>query len=235
MNKAAIARTLGLNWQTVRKYLTHTTPPQRSYTVRHTSVLMPYQGYILGRWASGCHNARQLWRESTAHGYPGGYRTVARLTGYLRRQERRGAALPPAPVGMTLGQAAALAVARPENRSPREEEALAQLGSLHPQLHRTLALFSSFAALLRSPPGVLEAAERLRDWIDQARASAIPELKGFATKLQQDQDAVIAALTLPYSQGQAEGFITKLKLLKRSMYGRAKLDLLRARILYSGC
>ena len=61
----------------------------------------------------------------------------------------------------------------------------------------------------------------------QARASDIPELKGFATKLRQDQDAVVAALTLPYSQGQTEGFITKLKLLKRSMYGRAKLDLLR--------
>ena len=55
-----------------------------------------------------------------------------------------------------------------------------------------------------------------------------------AAKLRQDQDAVVGALALPYSQGQTEGFITKLKLLKRSMYGRAKLDLLRARVLYAG-
>jgi len=125
-------------------------------------------------------------------------------------------------------------VARPENRGPRGEEALAQLGSLHPQLHGALALVSSCAALLRSPPGTLAAAEHLREWITYARTSGIPELHGFAAKLSHDQDAVVAALTLPYSQGQIEGFITKLKLLKRSMYGRAKLDLLRARALYAG-
>ena len=44
---------------------------------------------------------------------------------------------------------------------------------------------------------------------------------------------MVAALTLPYSQRKAEGFITKLKLLKRSTCGRAKLDLLRGRILYA--
>jgi transposase len=43
-----------------------------------------------------------------------------------------------------------------------------------------------------------------------ARASDIPELKGFATKLRQDQDAVVAALALPYNQGQTDGFITTL-------------------------
>jgi transposase len=234
MSKTAIARALGLNWQTVRKYLTYTTPPQRSYTVRQSSVLMAYQAYILGRWASGCHNTRQLWREIAAQGYSGGYRTLARLTGYLRQQERLGAALPAASVGMTPGQAAGLAVARPEKRSPREAEALAQLGSLHPQLRGALAHFSSFAALLRSPPDTLEAAEHLlREWATHARTSGIPEVRGFAAKLSHDQDAVVAALILPYSQGQTEGFITKLKLLKRSMYGRAKLDLLRARLLYA--
>lgn len=233
MSKAAIARTLGLNWQTVRQYLTYTTPPQRSSTVRHASVLMPYQPYVLGRRASGCNNARQLWREIAAQGFSGGYRTVARLTGSLRRQERLGAALPTAPVGMTPGQAAGLALVRPEHRGPREEEALAQLGRLHPQLHGTQALVSSFAARVRSPPGTLDAAGQLREWITQAQMSGIPELHGFAAKLRHDLDAVVSALALPYSQGQTEGFITKLKLLKRGMYGRAKLDLLRARVLYA--
>ena len=106
-----------------------------------------------------------------------------------------------------------------------------QLATLHPQVHCALMLFASFATLLRSPPA--DAAQQLHEWIDEAQASTIPELKGFATKLRQDQDAVVAALALPYSQGQTEGFITKLKLLKRSMYGRAKLDLLRGRILYA--
>ena len=232
-NQTAIARTLGLNWQTVHKYLTYTTPPQRSYTIRQSSALTPYQGYMLGRWASGCHNARQVWREIVAQGYPGAYRTVARLTGYLRRQEQVGVAAPVAPVGMTAGQAAGLVLVRPEQRTSSEAVALQQLGSLHPQLHSVLTHFAAFAALLRNPPGDPDASQHLAEWLQQARSSGVPELKAFAAKLGQDRDAVLAALTLPYSQGQTEGFITKLKLLKRSMYGRAQFAVLRERVLYT--
>jgi transposase len=57
-------------------------------------------------------------------------------------------------------------------------------------------------------------------------------LKAFAVKLLQDTEAVVAAMILPYSQGQAEGRINKLKLVKRSMYGRGKFELLRQRVLY---
>ena len=61
----------------------------------------------------------------------------------------------------------------------------------------------------------------------------LAELGTFAVKLPQDKDAVVAAITLPYSQGQTEGRINKLKLVKRSMYGRGKFDLLRQRVLYA--
>ena len=54
-----------------------------------------------------------------------------------------------------------------------------------------------------------------------------------AVKLLQDTEAVVAAMTLPYSQGQTEGRINKLKLVKRSMYGRGNFDLLRQRVLYA--
>jgi Transposase len=225
LNQTAIARTLRLNWQTVHKYLTYTPPPQRSYTIRQSHALTPDHGYILGRWASGCHNARQVWREIVAQGYPGSSRTVARLTGYLRRQEHLGVAAPVAPVGMTAGQVAGLVLVRPEQRTPREAVALPQLGSLYPQRHSVLTHFAAFAALLRNPPGDRDASQHLAEWMQQARASGVPELKAFAAKLGQDRDAVLAALaalTLPYSHGQTVGVITKLKLLKRSMYGRAQ-------------
>jgi transposase len=233
MDQTAIARTRGVTWQTVHHYLTSTTPPQRRHTVRCISALIPSQRSLLGRWASGCHNARQWWREIVAQGYSGSSFVVARLTGYLKHQERRGAALPAAPLGMTARQAAGLVVTRPETRTVREEATVRQLAALHPHVHSAVTLFASFAALLRSPPESANAAQQLQGWIDEARASAVAELKGFATTLRQDQDAVVAALTLPYSQGQTEGFITQLKLVKRSMYGRAKLDLLRGRILYA--
>ena len=233
MSTMAIARMLGLNRQTVAKYRLCTSPPQRRFTRRQRSTFLPYQDYVLQRWATGCHNARTLWREIVAQGFPGSYRTVARLTGYLKHQERQGVALPLASLGMTPRQAAGLVAARPEKRTPSEGEALRHIGSLHPHLHTALELFASFAALLRRPPDPARAAQQLTDWMGHARDSGIPELRAFAAKLGQDQEAVVAALALPHSQGQTEGFITKLKLLKRSMYGRANFDLLRARVLYA--
>jgi transposase len=69
--------------------------------------------------------------------------------------------------------------------------------------------------------------EDLQPWIDEARDSL---MASFAVGLAADHQAVAAALVEPWSNGQTEGQITKLKLVKRQMYGRAKLDLLRARL-----
>ena len=71
----------------------------------------------------------------------------------------------------------------------------------------------------------------LKTWMQEVKQSSILELKRFVNGLEQDKAAVEAALSLPWSQGQTEGQITKLKLLKRQMYGRAKFDLLRCRVL----
>ena len=57
-------------------------------------------------------------------------------------------------------------------------------------------------------------------------------MESFAKGIQQDKEAVLAGLTLPWSQGPLEGHVNRLKLIKRSMYGRAKLPLLRARVLH---
>lgn len=69
--------------------------------------------------------------------------------------------------------------------------------------------------------------------MSEAEEAGIPELKAFAVKLRQDIEAVAAAMVMPYSQGQTEGRVNKLKLIKRSMYGRGKFDLLRQRVLYA--
>ena len=72
----------------------------------------------------------------------------------------------------------------------------------------------------------------LQTWIETVLTSGLPDLKRFATGLQQDA-AVRAAFELPYSNGQTEGQVTRLKLLKRQLYGRAKPDLLRQRVLHA--
>jgi transposase len=70
-------------------------------------------------------------------------------------------------------------------------------------------------------------------WFDAVQASQIPALHRFARSLLRDKDAVVAGLTLPYSNGPVEAQVHKLKLVKRSMYGRAKLPLLRQRLLHA--
>ena len=67
----------------------------------------------------------------------------------------------------------------------------------------------------------------LDPWIDRARASIVAS---FANGVVKDKAAVSAAITSPWSNGQTEGQITKLKLVKRQMYGRGKIDLLEARV-----
>ena len=68
-------------------------------------------------------------------------------------------------------------------------------------------------------------------WRETALSSALPELQRFITGLDRDEAAVMAALTLPWSNGPVEGQVTRLKVIKRQMYGRANFDLLRARVL----
>ena len=76
-------------------------------------------------------------------------------------------------------------------------------------------------------------ATALDSWLVNCLASGMPELVYFASGLQREQSTVQAALDLPSTIGQVEGQITNLKLLKRQSYGRAKLDLLRQRMLYA--
>ena len=89
-------------------------------------------------------------------------------------------------------------------------------------------LAQDFMQMLRHREG-----QRLDVWLDQVRASHIPELQRFVRSLQRDKDAVLAGLTLQESNGVVEGKINKLKLFKRMMYGRAEFPLLRQRVLHA--
>ena len=99
---------------------------------------------------------------------------------------------------------------------------VAAVESALPSLAEARGLIERFQAMIRSRDG-----EDLAAWIDDAMASP---LASFAAGIRADRDAVAAAMVEPWSNGQTEGQVTKLKLVKRQMFGRAKLDLLRARL-----
>jgi transposase len=74
--------------------------------------------------------------------------------------------------------------------------------------------------------------EQLDAWLEKVEASHLPAFQTFVTGVQKDKDAVLAGLTLPWSNGPLEGHVKRLKLIKRSMYGRADIDLLKLRVLH---
>ena len=125
-------------------------------------------------------------------------------------------------------QAMWLLIHRPERLTPEQEVYRAQLCAICPDAAVIYPLVQRLGTLLRE-----RNVADLQAWLQAAEESSIPEFVRFARSLRRDDAAVRQALTSRWSQGQTEGFITKLKLLKRSMYGRAKIDLLRLRLVIS--
>ena len=227
---AGAARARGLNWKTVHKYRMVTGAPERRYTGRIRRALSPHASYLEERWRRGERNALGLWRELRHRGYAGAYQNVARYVAALNRIGRTGQAEAAPRPGVTVRHAVALALRRPEEPTAHEQGTLAQVKRLHSEVAQVLTLVEAFAAPLRQRP-VPDAAARLDAWEAAAQAIGAPEVTAFITKLEHDRTAVEAALALPYSQGQTEGQITRLKALKRAMFGRANFDLLRKRLL----
>ena len=226
---SSTARALHVNWKTVHKYWSTTEAAERRYTARPSSSLAPYEGYLQERWRQGARKALPLWRELVQRGYPGKYQNVARYMAALKRLARGDQPQPVPSAGLSVRHAVAIALRRPERRTPAEQRTLTSVEALHPELQQVLSALGGFAALLRARP--VQPAAELNAWEAQALAVGVPEVTAFITKLEQDRDAVVTGLSLPYSQGQTEGQITRLKALKRAMFGRANFDLLRKRFL----
>jgi transposase len=116
-------------------------------------------------------------------------------------------------------------IRQPDQLSELEADQLTQLRQLAP-IEVAYGLGQRFMIMVRE-----RGHDRLDDWLAEATSGQVKEVRTFAGGLRKDYAAVKAALQTEWSNGQTEGQVNQLKLLKRSMYGRAKLDLLRARLL----
>ncbi len=114
-----------------------------------------------------------------------------------------------------------------EDLKPEEQENLRQLRQASLDLEVTYQLVEEFLHMVRERTG-----ERLDEWLKKVDASHLQAFQTFVTGVQKDKEAALAGLTLPWSNGPLEGNINRLKLIKRSMYGRAEFDLLKLRVLY---
>ena len=127
---------------------------------------------------------------------------------------------------LTPRNAAWLVLRHSENLTAADADQLNRLRTQHVALTEAITLAEEFVTLIRAGEP-----ERLDPWLTQARDSVLPAFRNFARKLDSDYDAVRAAVTSPWSTGQVEGRINRLKMIKRQMFGRANFDLLNRRFI----
>jgi transposase len=212
----AIVRRTGCSRKTVRQVLRG----EQSDIFRcRTSSLEPWLDQLDREGTTGCRNGAELWRRLRARGFRGSLRAVGE--GATRRRRSEGASAGGLERTPSARRLARLMLAGRTQLARAEALLVAAVESALPSLAKARELVERFQAMIRGGKG-----EALQTWIDAAMASP---LASFAAGIRADRNAVAAAIVHPWSNGQTEGQITKLKLVKRQMYGRAKLDLLRAR------
>jgi transposase len=230
LSAEAIAPALGMSGTAARRWLKAGGPPAHSKPVQ-PRPLDPYISLLNRRWREGCRNASRLWREAREQGFAGSRQPVARWVARRRREDpppeagevQRTAAWP-APSSRRCARLLATAA---DKLGAAESVFLAQLAEIAPDLAHAGELAACFAALVRNAPDK-SSGPALDVWVASARGTV---LDAFARGIERDRDAVAAALTEPWSTGPVEGQINRLKMLKRTMYGRANYSLLRARVL----
>lgn len=216
-----IVRRTGHSRGVVRKVLRG----QRSdvFRVRETSLEL-YLPWLDAQWTAGERNATALWRRLKNQGFRGCLRVVTEWATRRRHSDQvNGDALRRAPSARTIARL--MTIGR-DSLSKSETVTVAAIEGGVPLLVEAREIVAGFQAMIRK-----KTLPDLEPWLERARSSLVAS---FANGVLKDRSAVSAAITSPWSNGQTEGQITKLKLVKRQMYGRGKLDLLQARVIGVG-
>jgi len=242
LGQRAIARTLGVGRHTIRTFLRTEAVPERRARTTGSTILTPFDPYLRERWDAGCQHVPTLWAEVRARGFTGSARTVRGHVARWRVEPARRGPQPkrllqkrtptpalPAVRTFSVRQATWLMLREPTDLDVEEQAYLDELLRVCPPAATACRLARAFFALVRD-----REAAALDGWLSEAARSDLPEMSGFALGIRRDRAAVDAGLTLEWSNGQTEGFVNKLKTLKRQMFGRAGLALLRERMLDGG-
>ncbi|MFF0488529.1 ISL3 family transposase [Nocardia sp. NPDC004068] len=214
------SRRLGLSLNTVKRYARVREPERLRRPPQYRACLVdPYRDHLRARRAAEPGvPVLQLFDEITALGYAGGLNLLYK---YVNQGRLHGDRIMPSPRRVTRWL-----LTRPVTLSDDRRAYLDELVAACPEMTALAQAVREFAQLMSERRGA-----ELDCWIKQVREAGLIELEPFLTGLEQDHDAAVAGLTMPYSAGPTEGVNTKTKLIKRQMYGRAGFPLLRHRIL----
>ena len=190
------------------------------FRIRESSLEV-HLPWLDAQWAIGRRNGAELWRQLKQQSFRGSLRVVAEWATRRRRADKADIdAISRTPSARTIARL--MTVGR-DGLSKSETVVVAAIERGAPSLVQAREVIAAFQAMVRRRLLV-----DLDPWLQRALTSLVAP---FANGIIKDKAAVSAAISSTWSNGQTEGQITKLKLVKRQMYGRAKLDLLQARLI----
>jgi transposase len=222
-----IARRVGLGRRTIQRWVKEETYVETNYHHHHRSRFDAYASYVTQRWDGGCHNIQQIWRELQAMGYPHSDRALRAHLEPLRGKVKGDFLAASSLDRFSAKEATWLFIRHFADLKEKEREELAAIRQESETAETIYQLVQAFLQMVRQLGG-----EHLESWLRSVRACNIPELHRFANGLERDKAAVLVGLTLFHNNGQTEGQVTRIKLIKRMMYGRAGFALLRQRVLH---
>jgi transposase len=219
-----ISRELELERNTVRRFLRAKGLNELlAKTTSRLSVLDGFEPYLHRRWNEGCTDAARLFAEIREAGYRGSVLTVRR---YLQPFRATLTAPERPPTQLKVRDVVGWIMRDPEKLNPDERCRLQVLLDRCPELNALAGHVRAFAEMIRELRG-----DGLDEWMNKVEADDLPALHSLVVGLRRDHNAVVAGFTLRWSSGPVEGHVNRLKMLKRQMFGRANLDLLRRRVL----
>ncbi len=233
-NITQLARELGCHPATIRKYYYATTYPERKPHRTGHSMIDPFLPYLQRRVQEGCENAQQLWREILQQGYPGTNRQVLKWLQLQRTQisphtpfaKRTEPLIPRKKSDLPSSKQLAWLLVRDSVSLSQAEQVLLEHLQQSDQLNTVYAHVQRFIYMVKN-----QVSENFDSWLTDSANLAVYPIQTFALGLRQDYAAIRAGLEMHWSNGQTEGQVNRLKFIKRQMYGRAKFDLLRLRVL----
>ncbi|MFI2303144.1 ISL3 family transposase [Actinacidiphila glaucinigra] len=216
------ARRLQLALNTIERYARADRPERMLRVPKYRASLVdPYRDHLRKRRAEDpAVPVKRLFEEIKTLGYTGCLNLLHKYINQGRADADRSHISP--------RRLARMLLTRPDNLKSDHRDLLGQLTAACPEMTQLAAHIADFAQFLKPREGN---ASGLARWIVRVRTTDLPHLHSFARGLDRDRDAVIAALTLPFSNGPTEGVNTKTKRIARQMHGRAGFRLLRHRIL----
>jgi len=233
-NNQQIMRATGVGRRRVETWTRLGYLPERRRMEPKPGMPAAFREYLARRWNQGCRKVRDLMKEIQEQGYVGCFSALAELLSPWRAVP---AAAPSTPATVTPPVtrnfrrlapqvAAALLAKHPGEFTEQQAQTVATLKENSPQIGALRRFLLRFRGLLRG-----SSKAKLQQWMKDVENSGFTRLKRFVQVLRRDERAVENAVTMPWSNGQVEGQVNKLKALKRQMYGRGSTELLRARIL----